>query len=914
MQREKQNRDMAEELRKRAVKVYENLVADNVYRQAYRNRELMVFADRSYRQLKDFEYNIGIIGVQSSGKTSVLNTLLGYPYMPVAGVVTTCAVAHIKYRKEFGIEVCEHRGKQFAIDLGGIGEELFNELKLYACSCIKEYDIEQLNYFMTASEINEDGKRIVKPENLKLDYGNIRHRVILVLNILLCYVDMNADPQFLKQEVLDIIAWRSRLLPKLGFSKAAGDYTVTLYCDSPVLQQGLAFTDLPGLGADVGQGSGGMSSHDQITLDEAKKVDAVMFIMTPTMTADDKKPIKDILPIFTGRKISNAENKLIPIVNKIDMVEGGGYKNKVDELYAECGLSALDSRNTFDISAKRAEKRLFDLNSELRLDRSWCAHSLPECFRTDEMIRQGMESNYEKSNFDVIYDYILTYLPKAMTVEALQLMLYVYQEISSVMTVEKAGLEINEQFMHSGVDASVKLIKVLEDSVAQVVGKGSTKQKNASEKILDDFKLKVLSEKAQRDIADNFTALVKADHCTMAQEVQKYGNLLLEKANMFGDIVLSRKNGQKKEVENTENWEKLKKRVLEEDYSKGFAYFQREVGNMDEKFIDKIKDTDHTLEVFIEELGEELWRVLEEQRKSLAVQSVRGVLYAAAQGQLSNAANHEAAKKVIAYIQESADKAAWGEYQKELDWIARDFDPGRTDDLRKLPGIPETVMITVDTMKMVDVVIGQMKEVYANVQNEVNTCFDAQNKDIEAARDGFLIDVTKRKLEIKNEYNKRNIEFLESIVEKGIVFTKVELITSSKLTAALEGKLDLSAEDIRKYDTLVCDMLKKLFGDYTGLTAEKSKSLYKVWAGLNENLHELTKYISGYVVESEAFFKGETAKKRAMISSFAIDKSIDGWFEELKDNQDYREMFSGEVARIKELHKGLVRMQDEVGA
>ncbi len=410
--------DVIEELRKKAIKIYEALTLNEGLSWG---GDLMEMAGRSCRQLEKFQYNIGMIGAQSSGKTTILNTLLGYPYLPAAQIDTTAAALHVKYRETLGIEVQDGNGNLAVINLQKIKVSDFLDLKKYACLCMKEYGIEHLSYFIAESGQDEQGNMVVKPENLKLEYVNYKHRAILVLNLLLLYVDVKKIPEYLNQEILDIIRLREKLLSLVGLSAETQPYSVTFYCDSPVLQGGVMFTDLPGLGSDGEFCLEGQQTNEQTALEEMKKVDAMMLIMTPTMSAQDRETVRAAISAFAECDVADVESRVIPVVNKIDLSQGG-YQNKTEQVFAECGLE-LKKGDVIRVSALWAEGRLFGLHGELLLDKSKAAHALPGFCRNTEQVKSLLEENYKKSGFARLYRSVCDRSARMLAEQTLQLML-----------------------------------------------------------------------------------------------------------------------------------------------------------------------------------------------------------------------------------------------------------------------------------------------------------------------------------------------------------------------------------------------------------------------------------------------------------------------------------------------------------
>ena len=356
--------EKAENLRTAALNLYED-VRKKENDVEVLGKEWMELARGRAEKLKNFRYNIGVVGVQSSGKTTLLNTLLGYPLMPSAAVVTTCSVTYIRYGEKLAVKAEDAYGKIYNMHLEKMSRALFEDLKRYTCKCHKKYSLDHLIYFTDAdmSPDEEGNPCTLAAEELSLEYGNLMHRAVL----LSLYVDQNQNPELLDDTIKEIIGERKLLLEKIGIPRSVKEYKVILEWNNPVLKNGLEITDLPGLGADVAASSG-YKSHESITLEELNKTDSTLLILEPEMKKEHIDPLNPILTSYEMKKIKNLEERLIPVVNKIDLCGfKNAYMNKLNQVYKKY---QLEIEKTYGIAALLAEQKIFEKNPEIPLSRS----------------------------------------------------------------------------------------------------------------------------------------------------------------------------------------------------------------------------------------------------------------------------------------------------------------------------------------------------------------------------------------------------------------------------------------------------------------------------------------------------------------------------------------------------------------
>lgn len=93
-------------------------------------------------QLKDFAFDIGFAGGMSSGKSTVINSLIEYPLMPTCKLTTTCVGTHIFYGEKPKLCVVDEDTQKRVLDIDctNISQTHFEKLKDYSapwqlCMC-----------------------------------------------------------------------------------------------------------------------------------------------------------------------------------------------------------------------------------------------------------------------------------------------------------------------------------------------------------------------------------------------------------------------------------------------------------------------------------------------------------------------------------------------------------------------------------------------------------------------------------------------------------------------------------------------------------------------------------------------------------------------------------------------------------
>lgn len=577
---------------------------DRFLNEDYKKKSQFVELARKGRELlRNFSYRIGVAGVQSAGKTTVLNTLLDFPYMPTAEVVTTSCSTSIMYGETPELEIVSRdKKKKVLISMERLPADLFRDMKAYVVNyLIRQYGATSLNCLMEDYMLDlESGKPIVDESMLHVDYSNLRHRAAMALHVLSFYVDQNVESEERQLLVREVNEKRINLLKRLGIPEDMPEYDIIFRVNSPLLKDGLVFVDLPGKGADVSAGNG-LTSQDEIMLTVMGTCEAVMLLFEPQMRSDTIKPLDDVISFFKNKQIENSRigTALIPVLNRMDIPGASGYQTKIDSLFTKRNLNFSYSKGMFRISASLAEKRFFDANPDMSVQYSSAAKLMGG---EGSVVCDNLAKRAKKSNFDSLYNYLKNYADASRETVCLELMLNIYRAFNEYLEKTKASLHIKESLLGVFVENSDKLIRLIKEQMQDPMNKEFTTFQDNYEKEVDDFFYNVFSKKISSARLEFLNRIVY-EHMSMVDELEEQAETLDE--NLIGDIVLWRtKKGYIKEyVEpNYSNYQKLKSIVEKNKYDIASDYLRSEFTNLHQEAQNLSDTTERNLESNVMEL------------------------------------------------------------------------------------------------------------------------------------------------------------------------------------------------------------------------------------------------------------------------------------------------------------------------
>ena len=267
--------------------------------------------------------NIAVVAPVSAGKSTLFNSLCGYPILPVASKTTSSVPTYITRINEqsresvtvYGIkkEVSKEDGftsTRFVKDADtkrtfsakDISKEMFNELFEYmyfvthgVCLKDNEYEymttVENVAYFMEdtdKADILFNGldaeKWTISKEDFALTYENPRHRLLLLLILLCVYVNQNDNEKEMGEYTKKVNQQRKMLFQKYKFP-IGSDYCVCLDWCNDDIPNNVTLIDLPGTGAST-QDTATQSSHTALVRGILTEADAVWVLCSDNGAVD----------------------------------------------------------------------------------------------------------------------------------------------------------------------------------------------------------------------------------------------------------------------------------------------------------------------------------------------------------------------------------------------------------------------------------------------------------------------------------------------------------------------------------------------------------------------------------------------------------------------------------------------------
>ena len=859
--------EKAENLRTAALNLYEDVRKKENDIEVL-GKEWMELARGRAEKLKNFRYNIGVVGVQSSGKTTLLNTLLGYPLMPSAAVVTTCSVTYIRYGEKLAVKAEDAYGKIYNMHLEKMSRALFEDLKRYTCKCHKKYSLDHLIYFTDAdmSPDEEGNPCTLAAEELSLEYGNLMHRAVLVLVLLSLYVDQNQNPELLDDTIKEIIGERKLLLEKIGIPRSVKEYKVILEWNNPVLKNGLEITDLPGLGADVAASSG-YKSHESITLEELNKTDSTLLILEPEMKKEHIDPLNPILTSYEMKKIKNLEERLIPVVNKIDLCGfKNAYMNKLNQVYKKY---QLEIEKTYGIAALLAEQRLFEKNPEIPLSRSAFARRNLEGVKEllemtgasqEEYIKKMLDKNMGYSRFEEFAAYILDYLPKAEIMEALQLLIYLYQAVKTAVMMRNSRFRILSQFHRGGASAGVELVKKLDNDTKAEIAKLSATQAELMKEWRDALEIRMY-KKLLPEVQKTFEEDICKEFGTMKDRIMEKRKAL--HANFIGDIVLSRNNGANPDTRNYPVWTGMLDTLEKEKYQKTFDSLSDRVKGIFGDMVKRMDAIDQAFTGGFTASAEEFINFCKERRVKYYKEALQGILDAAAREELSDSQNRRIAGETAKYLRENepkinipeinAPKILTPEAAEILAKIETEAVLTKEEraiaekEAEKLFGTKEMEekqkqMTSAEALNVISAFLDEFSKVYQDTANSIDTYIRQNIQRCQDRKNDAANDVVAAQLILQKKYYVKNEKVLTNMKTQGVIMTGTTMISASNVDNILQKGLKLEDKDLKEGKAEIKKIYGKISQAFLWISSTKIRELSNIVANLTDRIGAICQY------------------------------------------------------------------------
>ena len=306
------------------------------------------------KELQGFTFNVGFAGEQSCGKSTIINSLIGFPLMPTCKTATTATVVRMAYSKHWTViaidddeskVVFEYRC-EMPTDIGGQKKFLadFNLLKQYCINASKILILENLNYFTDKDVFGQ----VINPSDLDLNPSNPYHVMFLMLVLFSVYVGQ--DDSHPTKEKAELMKSRQKLLGNFGIRSNVVNFSVTVKGDFEILKSGMVITDLPGLGS-LAEGAvkngKNVKSHDDITKEAIQSTDAMVFAITPMLQSTGFLAVQELVSTAKVKETTRQSDFIIPLVNQSDRINGELDRDKVYSLFVD-GLERVGATKTKD--------------------------------------------------------------------------------------------------------------------------------------------------------------------------------------------------------------------------------------------------------------------------------------------------------------------------------------------------------------------------------------------------------------------------------------------------------------------------------------------------------------------------------------------------------------------------------------
>lgn len=362
-------------------------------------------------ELKNFCFNVGFAGEQSSGKSTVINSLLQYPLMPTCNLVTTATVVKLIYGEKIKIIAIDDDTKERVaeLDCENITEKIFNMLKQYAISAMNVLTVENLQYFTDENIFNGNFDEHTLDEMKRSNPKQVAMLALILLSVYVGQNDIQIDAQ--KEELMN---YRKDCLKAIGISQNVYNMSVIVQWDNEILKKGFQITDLPGLGAAVtAQTIDGkhIKSHDEITIEAIYKTDAMVILADGNVTAAGFKALDKMLERLEQLKGISKESRIIPVLNNADRLQPAQLstaKDAYSSILRQKGLNNITAENIRSYAAIYGDCKYTDI--DLKPERMVSVLSNPAMQRmanylTTEQVCNMMKVDYENAGIEQLKEF-----------------------------------------------------------------------------------------------------------------------------------------------------------------------------------------------------------------------------------------------------------------------------------------------------------------------------------------------------------------------------------------------------------------------------------------------------------------------------------------------------------------------------
>lgn len=380
----------------------------------------------AYQRLSDSElikngFCLAWLGVFTSGKSTIIDAILGYPLLPVSTAVMTAASTKIRYSPTPYVKIIDQGNVIYHFNKP-LEKGLFSILKRFflECESPETVGLENAIYFKDSQG------------NCTLNPANIQDNLLLLINLFASYVRQN-DNDYGREEIEKLKELRNQIFSKY-FSEIAKDasrgkaYAIEVGWDCDVLKSGLVFIDLPGLGSTVEDClADNARIHDDLTFRALEECQALVLTYSG-------KPLDDEVRQALSKWLNTAKFKkdmtddlkdptrnlrIINLVNQFDRMPRKDDTLKVVVNSIDSLLRQYDIENTpvYGVSALYAAEAYYIQNglithpnamTALSYDAGDVEYALEE-MHMEEALRSAQKKLLKKSRFTYFKDKVEGY-------------------------------------------------------------------------------------------------------------------------------------------------------------------------------------------------------------------------------------------------------------------------------------------------------------------------------------------------------------------------------------------------------------------------------------------------------------------------------------------------------------------------
>lgn len=498
------------------------------------------------KRLENKVFRIGILGNQSCGKSFLDNTILRIPLLPVADLRTSGAKLQIIYGKHCYIDIKQDGIDKKTINCEETDEKTIKALKAFVCHCYKVIALKNIWYFLPSDTDPKD----ITPENaekLEINANEPWQVAFLWMTLLTTYINQNAKREVLKDEWIRAILAREELYKDLGLDPEM-DCDITLYLDNPFLACGISLVDLPGVGAAVND-TGKAKAHNQIATDAIRDTDAIIIATDKTITGG---AVNDaLIPILQCAQFKYAgarENRIIPLLTKVDQIKGRDIEQQVDTIkdtfiteILQPNKIMLTRDDIHCVSALNAEY-IFCENLGIPYDRCLLISEDNGCNSLEDM-----KVRYEEASYIPEFSaFLQNYAVRGQIMISSELFAQCIVYAQKCIDILEGQLEDDLISLNFFKTFSENILECLTDIMSESFAETTSKILDPDGKsgIIDRYikKLEGIQDTLKREANTQVRS-------AFINEIQEAKNDIMKKArslpaNLFGDVVLFRKDKQ----------------------------------------------------------------------------------------------------------------------------------------------------------------------------------------------------------------------------------------------------------------------------------------------------------------------------------------------------------------------------------